>query len=244
MRYEPRYGWNHENVSIQQQSEHPSTFDIITKLVLPVVLGVNAFFVREHPYWFGLLIAGTIAASFFRPFLRWFQSFRDATHDERLAQLHIKKLRQFSKEAGDFFDTSTSRSDSLAAIVQEINNRTITLTPGGAIQIVPLGIYQQHWRFVNKRLRSELDRESFHDAVEELTGIIQGFNNHCVGTIFRIAAANLRERLLPNEKSKLNAFQQRYVSFVGAYMKCIDEFGEEFRSLPKLYAGMPLPEPL
>lgn len=60
----------------------------------------------------------------------------------------------------------------------------------------------------------------------------------------KFTSEQMRDVLLTSEKGRLNAFQQKYIAFVGAYSKYVTEVGEEFRTLPSLYASMALPAPL
>lgn len=247
-RFEPRFGWEIDPEP-EKQKEHPtpSAFDIITRLLLPLALVYAAYALKDHPYLILvvaiLIVLVSFLIVFYRPLLSRIKAQSDAAHDRLIAQENVKRLRQFSKETGEYLDTSTSRSDFLVGLIQEITSRHYVL--GNSIRIAPVGILQEHWKFLNHRIQhDELGAPDFHDAVNELTSILQSFNTHCVYPIFRISAAELREKLTAEEKSKFNAFQQRYVTFITTYGKYVSEVGDEFRTLPKLYAGMAMPEPL
>lgn len=247
-RFEPRFpleeynSYPAENDSIEHRG-HPTAFDILSKFVLPIALAINAYFIRAHPYLVALFAGVALLVIFYHPMAERVKSRLDSAHDREVARNNIKQLRKFSKEAGDFFDPSTSRSDSVPGVLQELTNRNNAA--GNAIRIAPFIIFQEHWKFLHDRVEhDDLNPTAFHHAARELTSLLQAYNSYCVYPIFYLFAAELREVLLPNEKSKLNAFQQRYVAFADAYSKYIIQVGEEFRTLPRLNAGMALPAPL
>lgn len=245
-RWEPRWEEGQNLFGQPEQREEPrrpSAFDVISKVLLPLALAANAYFSRANPYLLVLFAAAALLVVFSPRLRAWIKSKRDAAHDRRVTATNIKRLRQVSREAGEFFDTSTSRSDFLPGIVQEVSVRNAASID--ALHIAPFGIFQEQWSFLNHRIQhEELDADGFHNAANELTSLLRSYNSYCVMPVFHTFAAEIRETLTANEKSKLNGFQNRYVAFLTGYSKFIEQMADDFRTLPKLYASMAHPNPL
>ena len=84
----------------------------------------------------------------------------------------------------------------------------------------------------------------FHDAANELWSVIAIYSSYCVYPVFRTFASELREVLTASEKSQLNAFQQKFVHEITAYITYIKKLNDDFRSLPDLPFGIAFPHPL
>lgn len=210
---------------------------------MPVAVVIAGIFRSLNVYLLILFVILALIVTYYRALAAFIRRQRDKAHDRTLINDNLKQLRQLSKDAGDYFDISTSRSDSIPGIMQELGMRNHAAA--NAIHLPHLGIFQEHWKFLNHRIQNEhLNPDDFHNAANELTSLVQCYNSYYVYQLFNTYAAELREVLMPNEKSKLNAFQQKYVAFLTAYTKYITHVGEEFRTLPKLHAGMPFPNPL
>lgn len=235
------------NIYVEEpkQNEHktPQLFDIISRLILPVAIVVAGIFRNLNVYLLVLFVILALIVTYYRRLAAFIRARRDKVHDGRIVAENLKQLRQLSREAGDYFDVSTSRTDSIPGIMQELGIRNHQAA--NAIHLPHLGIFQEHWKFLNHRIQNEkMNADDFHNAANELTSLVHLYNSYYVYPLFYTYAAELREVLSANEKSKLNAFQQKYVAFLTAYTKYITRVGEDFRTLPKLHAGMPFPNPL
>jgi hypothetical protein len=243
---DPPASWTQQGATSSENANlprTPSVFDIISKVLLPIAVVIAGYFGRSHAYLLVAFVAVALLVTFSRLLIAGLARQRDALIDRRLSRIAVKSLRRFSREAAFFFETNISRSDSLAAILQEVSNRNIAV--GTELRIAPIDIFKQQWHFLDWRIQhGPVDAKGVHDAINELTSLLQSYNTYCIRPIFSTYASELREALLPHERSKLNAFQQQYVAFVGAFSKFVVEVGEEFRRLPQLYASFSLPAPL
>src|SRR5262249_50578661 len=110
-RFEPRWqpGWNPDSQPFDQQKEeprHPTTFDVISKVLLPLALAANAYVSRANPYLLGLFTLAVLLVIFFPHLRGWIKSKSNVAHDRRVIAQNIKRLRQFSREVEEFLDPS------------------------------------------------------------------------------------------------------------------------------------------
>jgi len=231
---------------VEEKSAKPSIFDIFAKLLLPIVLASVAVYRRDSTVPLLGFAAVALLASFYRFILDFFKRVASETHDRRVAKKALKPFRSFCRELSFYFDASTSRSDTLTGILNEIARRSTQGTQLNlGLRIPPVELFHNHMHWLNRRIINEkLSASQFHEVVNEFTGLISSYSSFCVYPVFRIFASELREGLMPHEKSQLNGFQGRFVVSVTGYQKFLKDLNQDFRLLPDFPIVIMLPDPL
>jgi hypothetical protein len=231
---------------VEDKPVKPSLFDIFAKLLLPIVLALVAVYRRESTAALLGFAAVALLASFYRHIVEVVKHCANHLHDRTVARKAIKSFRSFCREFSFYFDASTSRSDTLAGILSEFARRN----PQGnqlnvALRIPPVELFHSHMHWLNVRISKErLSASELHELINEFTNLVGSYASFCVYPVFRIFASELREALMPNERSQLNGFQGRFVVSVTGYQKFLKDLNDEFRLLSELPIGIMLPDPL
>jgi hypothetical protein len=221
--------------------DKPRMVEIVALLVTCISV-ILAQFQRQQTRSWALISVGFLVAVLAarQPLISWVRASLRTAADTRVASRNRQELRRLSKEAGDFLDLS--RSDALQGVLQRVTGSHPELLTA---RIAPVAVFQDHWYYLDNRIQhGSLTTVGFHDAAEELLSLLRACSSFCVLPMFRIFAAEFREILNDNEKSELNAFQQRYVSFVSGYVKYLIRLNDEFHSLAGFKTGMAYPPPL
>src|SRR5438270_1412869 len=221
----------------------PPLHEVLSRLILPALFAIAAILGRAyHAVLFtflGLALIGIYYEQLAAAFYHW----RIARHDKKIAKNGVKELRSFSRDLGEFFERSTSRTDLLPGIMNELRSRHPELT--NALQLPSPDIFHSQWEFLNKRIQEQdMSPTQFHDAANELWSVIAIYSSYCVYPVFRTFASELREVLTASEKSQLNAFQQKFVHEITAYITYIKKLNDDFCSLQDLPFGIAFPHPL
>lgn len=238
-RYDPQY-----IIGMQQEPDHsvkrPPVYEII-KTLTPILLVVFGYLGKmSRPVFYGFAALAVIGI-YYEPMLKGIKSVTRKRHNRAVAKENMKQLRQLSDELANFLDISVSRSDNLQSIVNSISQRTIETTKNVHIPAPDIFHYQAY--YLHKRIQSEhLSVEQFGDVVTEFYGLISGYNSYAVSPVFRILAS---ENLLnAYEKSQLNGFHLRWVTYLGEYIKFAKQLNRDFRSEGSFSIGIGLPLPL
>jgi len=199
-------------------------------------------------FW-GIVGVGVLVAFIgtYRPLFVGAQRLRQRLHDNGVAHKHQPELRRVAREAGSFLDNNISKTDTLAAMLNQVSQRQ---GPQNSLiialsRIPSTEIFRDRWHSFNTRIqRDNLSAEQFHEAVDELTAILRSHNSYCVTHIFYTFASEYREILTDNEKSQFNAFQQSYRAYLERFAAFVERLNDDFRGLAELSAVMALPKPL
>jgi hypothetical protein len=222
--------------------------ELISSLTALVSLLLAHGQVDRTRFW-GIIGAGVLIGfvGAYRPLFAAVRRLRTRLHDNGVVHRHQPEFRRVAREAGTFLDTNRSRTDTLAAILNQVSQRqgqqnslVIALS-----QIPNSEIFRDRWHSFNVRIQHDkLSAEQFHYAVDELTAILRSHNSYCVTPIFYTFANEYREILADNEKSQFNAFQQSYRAYLERFAEFVGRLNDDFYGLPELSAVMALPKPL
>lgn len=231
---------------LREKPAKPSVFDIFAKLLLPIVLVLIGVYRRDSTAALVAFAVIAMVASFYKYLYGIAIRCANEFHDRRAARKAMKQFRGFCRDFSLYFDVSTSRNDTLAGILSDVSRRSSQGSPLKVdLGIAPVELFHSHMHWLNVRTgRDKLSAREFHALVGEFTGLVASYSSFCVYPVFRIFASELRERLMPHEKSQLNGFQGRFVVSVSAYQKFLKDLNDDFRLLPELPTGIMLPDPL
>jgi hypothetical protein len=241
-RFESRFVLADEDIPPEQRKvRKPSAFDIVSKLLLPIALAFVAIFRLANPRLLLAFAAIALVVSFSDVLLHGARSILTELHDRRVARRNSRELGRFSREIGSLLDSN--RTDTLHSILGTFSQQHADLST--VLRVPEANIFYTHWYYMNERIaRGRFNAVRFHESAEEFHSLVISYGSYCVRPIFETFAAQLRDSLTANEKSHLNAFQQRYVTFATGYSKFLSELNEEFRTIPKFLTGVYLPRPI
>jgi hypothetical protein len=170
-------------------SKNATAFDVVTRLVLPLVLVLIAG-VREQRWRFWGIIgfaALCLVASFYRPLVAWVGGVARRRRDERIARRALPELRKFVGEFGGFVDRS--RADTLHYIAQ---SDVCGGDPARLNKLALPNINLFHELWLNLTVRAENqnpDMTNFKATVMELNTLISSYNTYCTHPVFETAAS-------------------------------------------------------
>lgn len=220
----------------------PSLFDLMSKLVLPVVLVIVAQLQSQRTRFWVLMAFAIVAfvASFIRPWeivARVVAKVKTKGAFRRALPEFLSLARRF----GEFVDTR--RSDTLHYYA--FND----LCGGNAsvyakLAIPPAELWNEFGGYFVQRVERERPRISeFLLWLQEFYHLVGSYNNLCVAPVFQNLPLDMQSALTQKARSSLNSFQQRFDHFLSNY----EEFSAElaasrpmFRDLPR-YLAHPKP---
>jgi len=226
----------------------PTVFEVVTKLIFPVlslvalILGqINDRLARFQ--WALLSLTVLFAVIAFYPFvgskLAIWKRFAEGRWAVRNA---LPRLKALVRSFGEFVDAR--RADTFHYIVHSRlfggNASTASRLPMPDIDL---------WGGLCEFYRMTIDghspnTEEFLNLVMEFHFLVTKYNNCCLAPVFVRLPPDLRERLTPEVKSDLNAFQQRFMLFLRDY----ETFSQDLADSHPMFASVPrsfvLPPPL
>jgi len=223
MRFDSRFGSFDE----KPEPSKPSTFDVLTKLVLPA-LSFTALIVaqlqqRQSTLLWGLLGFGVLSfAVGFYPAIRararaWIQACRS----EREARRRFCEFRKFVRQFGEFVNNQTN--DTLHSIVTSelCRNNQTELTKLG---IPGIGLFNGFWYHFNVRVEQQNPNlVGLQQAIQEFGNLVASYNHNCVVMVFERLPHDVQSSVTPQIRSSLNAFQQRFVHFLQGYAQFLKD---------------------
>jgi hypothetical protein len=224
--------------------KRPSAFDLVTKLVLPVVLVFIAN-LQEQRARFWVLIGFALLSfvvSFYPLAASWTKTRMQRRRDERTARQAFGELREFVEQFGEFI--SRQRCDTLHYVVQsEVcggdQNRF------NKFGLPNINVFEPC--LYSLRERCALQKPSLWDfkaTNTELTMLVSTYNNYCMNAVFGLFPQDLRSQLTERSKSSLEACRECFVTFLSDYTKYLKRFDEAFAARYLLARGFPGPKPL
>lgn len=218
--------------------------EVLSRLILPALFATAAILGRAYHAVLFVFLGLALIGIYYEQLAAMLRHWRISRNDKRVAKQGLKELRSFSRDLGEFFERSTSRTDLLPGIMNELRSRHPELT-NAALQLPSPEIFHSQWEFLNTRIQEyDLTPAEFHDAARELWSIIAIYSSQCVYPVFRTFPSEMRDILTAGEKSQLNAFQQKFVHGITSYITYLKKLNDDFHSFPELPTGIAFPHPL
>lgn len=227
----------------------PSSFDFVTKLVLPG-LTLAAFILGQikgnspHLQW--SLLAFTVLlvlfGFFFAPFVARIRTRRERLRDIQATRDALPELRRLADAYAEF--VNNGRGDTLHYIVQselcQGDGRLLAMLP------IPPGDlwYQLSIYFSQRATRHTTHASDLHATMQEFHYLVGSYNNLCVAAVFERMPKDLQSAVTPKVRSSLNGFQQRFASFLKDFEDFVKKLGQSrpvFQGLPRTFVR---PKPL
>ncbi len=244
MRFDSRFGGFEE----RHEAAKPSGFDVLTKLVLPV-LSLIALIVAQLQQRQSTVLLGLLGLAFlsiavgFYPALKtrtnsWIQNRRS----EQQARQRFSEFRKFVRQFGAFVDTGPN--DTLHYIVASELCRN-NMTDFGKLGIPIIGLFNGFWYHFNFRVEHQKPSlVGLRQAVQEFGNLVGTYNNNCVVIVFERLPHDVQASLTPQVKSSLNAFQQRFVHFLQGYQQFLKDLVESGVTSKESHIYFSYPKPL
>ena len=230
----------------EQPPPKPTTFDMLSRLVIPALAVLLAAVQQQRVFLWALL--AVLVVSLALSICPWLASrLRDYIadrRDQKLARRAFREFRRFVRRFDEFAAAPHSRTDTLHAIVlaemcggNSSNLEKFRLAPGELFQAFSV------------QLRGRVEQQegnlaNLHDGVGELNLLIRSYSDYCVQPIFERFPQDLRPLLTDRAKSSLESFRERFLAFLNEYDKYLEGLDESF-SKPCIGPHyLPRPKPL
>lgn len=232
-----------------QREEHkPSTFDYVTRLLIPLsalLVAILGLVRKPSPVlWFVLAFALLILVIGIFPVLSArIRKWTDRAKDRRAARKAFPEFRKFVRRFGEFVNTSSNNT--LHSIIEHEASKA----PGQTVatpEIPNIGLWNAFWYHLAQRVqRQRTSISEFHFALSEFYSLVGLYDTGCVVRIFNDSRPEFRDWLASGTaKGSLNEFQQRFLNFLLDYEKFVTELAESRRVFKDLPRNFPHPNPL
>jgi hypothetical protein len=233
-----------EGRSGEPAPRHPSAFDLVTKLVLPVVLVLIAN-VQEQRARFWVLVGFALfsfVVSFYPLAASWARTRIQRRRDERIARRAFPELRRFVEQFGEF--VSTQRGDTIHYVAQS------EVCGGNSdrfkkLAMPNINLFHSFWANLSERAADQKPTSTnFKATNSELSSLVSSYNNYCICPVFEMLPQEFRSQLSDRSKSSLEACRERFVGFLNDYSKYLKHFDESFAARYLSTRDFPRPKPL
>ena len=231
-----------------QGPKKPSSFDFITKLLLPG-LTLAAYILGQvkgsPPRLQWTLLAVTVFlvlfGFFFAPLKAKMRERSERTRDIRVTRNALPELRRLADNYAEFVNRG---GDTFHYIVES------DLCQGDGRRLAMLSIppgdlwYQLSVYFAERAARHSSSARDMRATMMEFHHLVGSYNNLCVAAVFERLPQDLQAAVTPRVKSSLNGFQQRFVLFLKEYedfVKRLEQASPGFAGLPRSFVR---PKPL
>jgi hypothetical protein len=217
-------------------SKNPSSFDFVTKLLLPALALIALILgqIKGSPpglQW--ALLVLTVLFVVYEPFVAKIRQWREQTRDTRITRDALPELRRLARNFAEFVDTG--RPDTFHYIIAselcQGNGELIAKLPIPDVSLwYHLSVY-----FSQRVVRLRPKRSELQATMMEFHHLVGSYNNMCVAVVFERLPKDLQPAMTPKVKSSLNGFQQRFVSFLKEY----EDFVIGLAEAQPIYYGLP-----
>lgn len=217
----------------------------LVALLVALLSVILAQFQKQQVRFWGVLGVGvlTLLIGLYRPLIWGICALWRKRINANVVRRNMSEFRRLSGEAALFLEPDPNRTDTLQSVLYELIQRHSNIA---LLSKIPnAAIFHDHWFYLNARIcEKRLSTAGFHNASRELFSLVNSYNYFSVIPVFAVFASEFREILTADEKSKMNAFQQQYVGFLGSYITFHKRLNEEFHGLPTLQTYFRKPAPL
>lgn len=232
----------------EERPPKPTTFDVLTKLVVPVLAFVAVVVAQIQQqrlfYWVLLGVLLLSLAMGFYPSVKPLARERiEDWQDGRAAKRAFPEFKRFLRRFGEFVDSPHPRNDTLHAILIE----TFSRNPAEfeKLRVTAAGIFYDFSNQLTARIaRHPANLPNLRDGMEGLGLLVAWYSRNCVEPIFERLPEELRPLLTDTAKRSLESFRERFVRFHDDYDEYVTRLNE---SLSKPRIGpcyFPRPKPL
>lgn len=227
----------------QDEDSGPSTFDILTRLALPLVLGAIAYF-RTQPWWFW----GLVAIAFLPVGLslypraktlgaRWLGAWRDRRRVRQALPAFERYVARFGRFIG-------SDSTNKLTEVVESQHRRNNLASSKELGMVQERVLQGFWQKLAKRIDGQdLGFEDGLRAVEEFNHLLHTYLRETIEPVFDQMPPQERDSLSPEAKRELEAFRETLMQYVHSYDSFATELAETLETYHLSTPNLDPPKP-
>jgi hypothetical protein len=207
-----------ESPSEKEALQKHSPYDYLKDILLPAIPAVGMLLslraMTRFLVFAGLTLLFVVIAAYPRIRDRRRRK-EEQSQDEIIAVREFPKFIQLVQRFGDLIDTHTSNTlQSIVAgdLSQNVRN-------GLLLSMGPhFNIWHGFWHFFMQRLTHERPTTAnLTLALPEFHHLVSQYHNHCIDPIFTRMDKDMRSALTPEDRSKLNGFQQRFAGFVSDY---------------------------
>lgn len=229
----------------QEKNQPPkhTAFDLLTRLILPLVLVIIAQLQEQSARFWGLLVFAfvSLVIGLYRPVKEQIRYRINKFRDERLAKRRFPEFKRFVHRFGEFVDRA--RSDTLHHIaLQELccGNQTDFHRLG--VTALPLfNGFLYHFRTRVDKQQPNLT--ALLESTSEFSNLVSSYAQYCTIPIFERFPQELRPLLTERAKSSLNSFQQQFAGFLDIYTEFLKNLDDSL-TIPRVRSYyFPRPKP-
>jgi hypothetical protein len=221
-------------------SKNPSSFDFVTKLLLPALalLALILGQIKGSPprLQYALLFLAVILVGFgffYTPLATKIRQLREQAREIQATAGALPELRRLARNFAEFVDTG--RTDTFHYIVLcdlcQGNGELFAKLPIPDVSLwYHLSVY-----FCQRVGRLRPKQSELQATMMEFHHLVGSYNNMCVAAVFERLPKDFEPLMTPKAKSSLNGFQQRFVPFLKEY----EEFVKALAEAQPIYYGLP-----
>jgi hypothetical protein len=243
IRVKSRRGVADKIVSEPMSSHKPSHFEVLTKLILPV-LSLTAFILAQ---WKGqeTLLRPLLGLAFLSIVIGFWSTIKggilnwtNKVHQHRLARKLLPDLRTLAHNFSQFIDPSF-RCGSLNSVLSAESPPVIS-----QMNLPTLDLFYGPWFLLIRRLSHAMGTTTeFLDAALELDSLIRSYNCHCVLAVFERMPDQIRASLSTTARRGLAMHRESFVLYLRDYEQfCIK--ARELLPESAVVGGFQIPRPL
>ena len=232
----------------EQQPRKPTTFDVLTKLIVPLltlVAVVIAQLQRQRLFFWVLLgvLLLSLALGFYPSLKALVRERIQDWQDGRAAKRAFPEFKRFLRRFGEFADLPHSRTDTLHAILLETCYRNSTDFEKFRVAAAEL-FHDPSKQLIGRIERRPANLANLQDGMEELGLLVGLYGRYCLDPIFERLPQELRPLVTDRTKSSLESFRERFVRFLDDYDEYLTRLDESF-TRPRVEPHyFPRPKPL
>jgi len=227
----------------QSSSRKWKSKDFIPVLALVGYVLVNLW--GKWPRWSWILLI----AAFLTVVLDYYDAFKNLAlrwtinrKEDKAARKTFPELQEFVRRFAPFLSRQTN--DTLHYIVEsDIWYGQPDLRADCQLPNVDIWAYQRE--YFEKRLdRQPKTMKELRPALMEFHYLVASYNNFCVAMIFTLFPPNMRDRITPEARRKLNLFQQTFGTYLQSYRLFVERLMEECPTLSGTPSTFNMPRPM
>lgn len=217
--------------------------DIIPVLALVGYVLVNLW--GKWPRWsWILLIAAFLAVvlDHYDAFKNLASSWSTNRKEDKAAREAFPELQEFARRFAPFVNKQTNNT--LHYIVEsDIWHGQHDLRADCQLPNLDMWAYPRQY-FVESLERRPKTMNELRPALMEFHYLVASYNNFCVRMIFELFPANMRDRITPDARRKLNLFQQIFGAYLQSYQLFVERLIADCPSLQDTPSTFNMPKPI
>lgn len=217
--------------------------DLIPALALVGYVIVNLW--GKWPRWSYILLVAvflSVVLDHYETFTSLWSSWRADRKNDKAARKAFPELQEFVRRFAPFVNKQTNNT--LHYVVEsDIWHGQPDLRADCQLPNLDMWVYPRQY-FEERLERQPKKMNELRPALMEFHYLVGSYNNFCVRMIFELFPANMRDRITPDTRRKLNLFQQTFGAYLQSYQLFVERLVVECPSLEGTPSTFNIPKPM